>query len=407
MRVACVGGGPAGLFLAILVKLQDPHSDVTVYERRPSDTENGWGVVFWEHLLDRVRAADADTAERIERHAVPWQGQKLNRHGEIVDHEGAGFGIGRGSMLTLLTERARDLGVDLQFGREVSPTELAADFDVVAVCSGVNSSVHTVDGSTFGTKVVAGRNKYAWLGMTDPPAAFTFAFERTEAGWIWCHAYPFDADTATCVVECSPETWDGLEFGSLCSDDVLEELGRIFKPSLGDGRWIGTRTDRAGERPPFAWSNFPTITNERWHHGNLVLLGDAAHTTHYSIGSGMQLALVDAIVLAEKLREHATPAAAFAAYEQQRRNEIRPIQSDAHMSAQWFENVERYVDLPAAQMFALLRARRDPLLPHLPRALYARLYTASETLPGIARARTLLARSLRRSYAKLRHAKAA
>ena len=215
-----------------------------------------------------------------------------------------------------------------------------ADADVIVAADGVNSTVREEHADEFGTKIVAGRNKYVWLGTDKVFEGFTLAFEQTEAGWMWCHSYAYGPDSSTCIVECAPETWSGLGLDALPAHDSLTLLETVFQKPLDGRRLISP----AAEDAPLPWLNFKTITNSSWHVDKTVLVGDAAHTTHFSIGSGTILALRDAIALADALQQADTPQSAFATYEKRQREALVPIQSNARLSARWFEQVGRYVE---------------------------------------------------------------
>ena len=404
MRIVCVGGGPAGLFFAILMKKSDPSHEVVVFERKPAGRAGGWGVVFWDDLLADLHDNDPDTARCIGEQAFRWKGQVLDLEGERTDHEGCGYGIARARVLDILTDRAKALGVDIRFDREITSPCDVPDADIVVACDGANSVLRRADQDQFETNVVAGRNKYVWLGTTKVFDAFTFAFVKTEAGWIWFHAYAFDTQTSTCIVECSPETWKGLGLDTLCANEGLQVLEEIFAKQLDGEPLISATEDIA-----LPWINFRTVTNERWSSQQTVLMGDAAHTTHFSIGSGMRLAFQDAIGLATELQRHLEPEAAFAAYEKHRIATIARPQQEARFSALWFENAERYVHLPAPALFVVLRARRDPLLARVSPKTYYRLYATVDKV-GVLRmlrrrigpkARTLYSRQWRRADTRI------
>jgi 2-polyprenyl-6-methoxyphenol hydroxylase-like FAD-dependent oxidoreductase len=372
MKIACVGGGPAGLYLAILMKQSSSDHEVTVLERTPVGTPGGWGVVFWDDLLDDLHATDAETARRIRNGAVQWRGQLLDFEGSVVEHEGSGYGIGRTTLRDILVERATELGVEVRFDQAVSSAAAWPDADVVVAADGANSMLRHSGSDGFGTSAVSGRNKYLWLGTSKPFDLFTFAFVNTPAGWVWCHAYSFSENMSTFIVECAPDTWAKLGLDTLPARYGLRVLEEVFAKQLG-----GAPLESLGrDDEALPWLSFRSITNECWHSGNTVLVGDAAHTTHFSIGSGTRLAMQDAIALAAELQRSATPQAAFAAYESTRRAAILRPQAEARFSAQWFESVARYVDLPAPAFFTLLRARRDPLLPRVSPKLYAAIYAA-------------------------------
>ncbi|MGW1927125.1 FAD-dependent monooxygenase, partial [Streptomyces massasporeus] len=229
--------------------------------------------------------------------------------------------------------------------------------------------------------VTSGRNQYIWLGTTKVFDSFSFAFKETAHGWIWCYAYGFSGERSTCVVECSPETWTGLGLDTLGEADGLRLLEKLFHDLLDGHELIGR--DRADDTAQ--WLTFRTLTNRVWHHGNVVLLGDAAHTTHYSIGAGTTLALEDALALADALRAHTDLDTALTTYGKRRRAELVSAQSAARYSAQWYENLPRYMRLEPARMFALLGQRHSPLLPHIPPQLYYRIDRAAEQLEPLRR----------------------
>ena len=375
MNVACVGAGPAGLFFSILMKERDPAREITVLERSQAGVTHGWGVVFWDDLLDEVRAVDPETASAIAKHAFRWSGERLL----FADHDPVvlgvpGYAIGRRRLLDLLLERARSLGVRIRFEAEVAhPAELR-DADLIAVCDGANSRLRHVLRAPLGTRVHTGSNKYVWLGTTKVFDDFTFAFVETSAGWIWCHAYCFDGETSTFIVECSTPTWSMLGFDRVGEGETLARLEGLFESHL-EGHSLRAN---AGTR----WRSFRTITNESWQHANVVLLGDAAHTTHFTIGSGTKLALEDAIALTE-VQDGRPLRSALEDYERQRKAALRPWQTDARFSARWFENVPRYAELGPARFFGLMHERRSPLLPRCPPRLYYGLHRATHDVAAL------------------------
>jgi anthraniloyl-CoA monooxygenase len=374
MRVVCVGGGPGGLYFSILMKLRDPAHDVTVLERNPSGLTYGWGVVFWDDLLDAIRRSDPLTALGMEQRSFRWVDQVVQvEGGQPVSLGGGGYGLGRRALLDLLTGRAAGLGVRVVFQHEVDDPIEVDRADLVVACDGANSRLRRRHQDQLETSIVVGGNRYVWLGTSKVFEAFTFAFTRTPAGWIWFHAYAFDGDASTCIVECAPETWAGLGFDRLGADDSLRLLERIFERHLEGHRLLA----HARDQRTLPWLSFRTVSNRRWHHGNLVLMGDAAHTTHFAIGSGTKLAVEDAIALAERLHEHEDLPAALEAYGTQRRTALLLPQREAAHSAQWFEHVPRYAGLPARQFAMLLKQRRSFLLPRLPPRLYYHLHRAT------------------------------
>ncbi|MFF6918159.1 FAD-dependent monooxygenase [Streptomyces sp. NPDC012466] len=397
VKVACVGGGPAGLYLSILLKRQDPSHDVTVHERDPEGSTYGWGVTYWRELLDRLHEQDPESARVLDADSVRWSDGVAHVRDLTTRHRGdQGHGIGRHRLLEILAGRARDLGVRLEYEREITAGELPSDADLIVAADGVRSALRTHRSAHFGTRLTAGRNPYIWLGTTKVFDAFTFAFVETGHGWIWFYGYGYGPDRSTCVVECAPETRAGLGLDRASEADGRALLERLFADVLDGHPLLG----RPGGTP---WQTFRTLTNDTWRHGNLVLLGDAAHTTHYSIGAGTTLALEDAIALATALREHSDLPQALARYERERKAALLPVQSAARYSAQWYENLPRYMDLPPERMFALLGQRHSPLLPHVPPRLYYRLDRAAGRLEPLRRfkrwlgpkvARTVHARAL-------------
>jgi 2-polyprenyl-6-methoxyphenol hydroxylase-like FAD-dependent oxidoreductase len=392
MRLVCVGGGPAGLVTAVSLKRADPRHAVTVLERKPVDTEHGWGLTVSEEMLAALRETDPEIADSIAAGSAPWAGQELFIRGERAERHGDGYAIGRPELVRILTDRARALGVDIRFGETGEIEAVRNEADVVALCDGMNSASRTALAEVFGTKIQTGSNHYVWLGTTARLEAFRFAFVRTPAGWIWFYGYPYDDARGTCVVECPAETWRGLGFEDLRSADAINKLEDIFGEHLGGGRLIGRADDASG----LEWSNFQTITNDRWHTDNLVLVGDAAHTAHFSIGSGTKLALADANALASSLAKHGPTPTAFIDYEAKRRPETEAAQTVARHSAQFFEEIERYLDLPADMLLTVLRARRHAWLRYIPPKLYARTFALTERVPPLRDARERIRHRIRK-----------
>jgi 2-polyprenyl-6-methoxyphenol hydroxylase-like FAD-dependent oxidoreductase len=349
--------------------------DVTVFERDPAGLTDGWGVVFWDQLLDSFDRSDQQIARAIRAQAFRWTDQVIHVGDRPpVQQRGHGFSIGRQRLLDLFTKRARDLGVTIHYGREVQDLAQLPACDVVVVADGANSRLRQQRRDQFQTQVRESRNHYLWLGTRKVFEAFTFPFVATAAGWIWLHAYGFTSDASTCIVECSPETWTGLGFDRLGTDEGIATLERIFQRHL-EGQPL-LRNGRDPARAP--WRNFRVVTNARWVHENIVLLGDAAHTTHFSIGSGTRLAIEDAIELAAQLQACTNVPLVLAAYSQARQLALRRPQREASASARWFEHLPRYISLDAPRFAALLKARRSPLLAQLPPVVSYRLVQAAK-----------------------------
>jgi 2-polyprenyl-6-methoxyphenol hydroxylase-like FAD-dependent oxidoreductase len=396
MRIACVGGGPAGLYFALLMKLRQAEHDITVFERSAAGGAPGWGVTFGGDLLQTLYNCDAESAREIDRAAYRWVNQVVDVEGRQAQHAGGdGYAIGRQRMLTILADRAADLGVQLEFGHEVTaPSQLPAA-DLVVACDGMNSRVRLA-AATFGTDVRLGANKYIWLGTSKVFKSFMYGFVPTRSGWLWAYGYGTGAESSTFIVECAPATWAGLGFGSMPLRDSLSCLQELFARQLDGHQLLGPIGAGRGQH----WTNFPTVTNQRWHDGKVVLAGDAAHTTHYSIGWGTRLAIEDAISLAGNLRDHPDLQVALRSYEKQRRAALLPAQSDARLSARWFENLSRYIDLEPGQFSTLLHGRRSPLLPQLPPRLYCRLLGVAEEATVLRKLRTSVAPRAKRIYGR-------
>lgn len=378
MRIACVGGGPGGLYFSILSRLHRPEDEVTVYERLPAGVDDGcdagWGVTYWADFLETLAAHDEVSARAVAEASADWTDGAAYVRDERTDHHGdREYGIGRARLLAVLAERAQELGVRLRYRQEVSDPAELPPADLLVVADGVNSRLRDRSAAQFGTRVTEGRHRYLWLGTDRVLPGFTFAFAETPHGWIWCYAYPFSADRSTVVVECPETTWRGLEFDRLGREETLHRLALLFAKPL-DGHGLLSRSNR----PEAPWQRFRTVVNDRWYHGSTVLLGDAAHTTHYSIGAGTKLAMEDGIALAGALhRAEGRTAEALAAYQRERRRALLPAQHAARTSARWFEEVPRYLRLRPERFFALLGHRHSPLLPYLPPAVGYHLHQAT------------------------------
>ncbi len=355
MKIMCLGGGPAGLYFAISIKLKNPSHEVVVLERNKSDNTFGWGVVLSDDALGNMVENDAKSAEAIRENFVYWDDIAVHHKGQRTVSGGHGFaGVGRKKMLILLRDRARELGVDIRYETEFrSAEDYRHDYDLVVACDGINSLVRNEYAEHFRPDIDVRKCKFIWLGTHQKfNDAFTFIFEETQHGWVWVHAYQFDDDTATVIIECSNETWDKFGFADMSKAETIATCEDIFADYL-DGNALMSNADHL--RGSAVWMNFPRVICEKWHHENVVLMGDSAATGHFSIGSGSRLAFDSAISLATYLDSEKTMEQAFERYQEERRLEVLRLQSAARNSLEWFEDVERYVDFDPVQFnYALL-----------------------------------------------------
>jgi anthraniloyl-CoA monooxygenase len=364
VNILCVGGGPGGLFFTIAARLADSGHRITLAERRPDATTYGWGIAVSragdprDDLLVTVRATDPSAAVVLEESCLRWSGQHVSLGGARPVHlGGSGYCLSRQRLIDVLVDRARAVGVDVRFGHDVTDlAQATADHDLVVLADGAGSRLRRGWADRFGTVEQPGRNLHVWLNCPTALGDFTYAFEQTRAGWIWCYGYPYAPDASTVIVECAPETWTGLGFDTLDDAATMAALSRLFAPHL-DGMPLESRPDDSGRSP---WAHFPLITNERWHADNVVLLGDCAHTSHFSIGSGTKLALQDAATLGRLIA--ACPprhlSAALQRYEDSRLPVVRALQRDAIRSAGWFEHVDDSARMDPVDFGYSLRLRR-------------------------------------------------
>ena len=355
MRVTCVGGGPAGLYFGILIKRRFPAWKVSVLERnRPLDTF-GWGVVFSDATLENLRVADEPTHAEITQAFAHWDDIEIHFDGHTIVSGGHGFcGISRKHLLAILQARAAELGVELNFQYEVD--DVAAErsrCDLLVGADGINSRVRNTYAAMFQPELDRRKCRFVWLGTTLPLHAFTFLFERTEHGWFTVHAYRFDEELSTFIVECREETWLAHGLDNAETDQTIAFCEKLFAPYLNGHRLMANSAHLRGRD----WLNFTRVGNERWVYENVVLLGDAAHSAHFSVGSGTKLAMEDAIGLADALSSSVTLSEALTEYEGLRKIEVVKLQNAARNSTEWFENVGRYASLPPEQFAYSLLTR--------------------------------------------------
>lgn len=334
MKITIIGGGPGGLYFSILTKKAMPNCQIDVYERNKADDSFGFGVVFSDETLSEFLSKDIKSYELIREKFAYWDDIIIARDEQTVSISGNGFcGCSRKTLLQLLQQRCLEEGVNLYFEKDVSDLSQFSDSDIIVACDGIGSQIRTQFQSEFGTKIELKKNKFVWLGSTKPLDAFTYFFRNTEHGLIVAHSYQYQEGMSTWIFECSEETWQKHGFETTNEQDTVAKIEAIFKVEL-DGHSLITNKSH--------WRQFPHVTNEKWFHNNIVLLGDAKATAHYSIGSGTKLAMESAIALSDSIVANPTNyQLAFENYEKSRRNTVEMIQYAANVSLDWFENMDR------------------------------------------------------------------
>lgn len=347
MRIACIGGGPAGLYLAILMKKAAPAHDITVYERNRRDDTFGWGVVFSDATLGNFQSADPESYEEITRNFHHWDDCDVFFRGRRITSGGHGYcGIGRQKLLDILQSRAAALGVKQVFETEIDDDAQLAGADLIVAADGVHSKVRNKYAERFQPDIDVRKCRYIWLGTHLKLDAFTFITEPSEWGWFQVHAYQFDRNTSTFIVECREETWLAAGLDKLDQAGSIAFCEKLFEKHLKGNTLMSNARHLRGS----AWLNFNRVLCRKWHHRNIVLIGDAAHTAHFSIGSGTKLAMEDAIALSRTLAANpGNVEHALALYQAEREIEALKLQSSARNRMEWFENVARYAHLEPEQ----------------------------------------------------------
>ncbi|MBO0779378.1 MAG: FAD-dependent monooxygenase, partial [Ktedonobacteraceae bacterium] len=347
MKVVILGAGPAGLYCGLLIKKARPHDDITIIERNPADVTYGWGVVFSDRTLSSFQRADYPTYEQITSNFVIWDAIDIHYRDETIRCGGHVIAsIARKQLLRILQERCAELDITLRFGQEVHDINELGPYDLLIAADGINSIArHTFEKHLHPT-IEPGRARYIWLGAHKVLDAFTFIFRENQHGLFQVHAYPFSGTTSTFIVECDESSWLNAGLDQAGEAESLAYCQELLHDFLAGAPLLSNNS---------RWINFPTLKTMRWHHQHLVLLGDAAHTAHFSIGSGTKLAMEDAISLAAALEKHSDLAQALNAYEMERKPIVEVFQKAAHESQHYFETLKRYLVLdPLPFAFQLL-----------------------------------------------------
>lgn len=342
MKITVIGGGPGGLYFSILTKKAIPNCQIDIYERNKPDDSFGFGVVFSDETLGEFLKRDMQSYELIRSEFAYWDDIIVARDGLQVNASGNGFcGCSRKKLLQLLHQRCREEGVNLHFETEITDLEPFKDSDMILVSDGIGSTIRTQYEKEFGTQITLKSNRFVWLGSTKPLDAFTYFFRTTPHGLMVAHTYQYEPGMSTWIFECSNETWEKFGFEVTNEEDTIAKISEIFKEEL-DGHPLITNKSH--------WRQFPHVTNKNWYHNNMVLLGDAKATAHYSIGSGTKLAMDCAIGLSDAvIANQNNIQAAFQQYDKTRRNSVEMIQYAATVSLDWFENMNRYTYFPFYQ----------------------------------------------------------
>jgi anthraniloyl-CoA monooxygenase len=350
MKINIIGGGPAGLYFAILMKKADASHQISIHERNGPDDTFGWGVVFSGKTLANLRAADEESHAEITKEFEAWDNvDVVHRDTKISIHGNSFSGIARLQLLKILQRRAEELGVEVEFRSEIQDVEaLRNDCDLLLAADGVNSTVRLRYAEQFQPELDIRSNRYIWYGTNQLFHGLTLTFRENDAGVFAAHSYKFNSSTSTFIVECDPETWEKAGFANLNDEQTREYLGKVFSQDLSGYQLLSNNSK---------WINFLLVKNKNWFFENVVLIGDALHTAHFSIGSGTKLAMEDAIALAEAFQESGTVTEALINFTAKRRPVIQDYQAAAFESMIWFENASRYMHLSPFELAYSLMTR--------------------------------------------------
>ncbi len=337
MRVAVVGGGPGGLYFAYLWKKRHPEAQIDLFEQNPAGATWGFGVVFSEQALEFLRADDPDTVDAIAPRMESWKNITLNLRGECVEIDGVGFSsIGRLDLLTILQTRVRAVGVEPRYDTTIQSVDELKDYDLIVAADGLNSLVRRTFEAEFGASVSHSSNKFAWYGTSKRFETLSQTFVQTDLGSFNAHHYRYAPDMSTFLVECDLATWQRCGFADKTSEQSRALCEQVFSSTLGGHKLVSNKS---------VWRNFPWIWNERWSFGNMVLIGDALHSAHFSIGSGTRLAIEDAIALVKSLEAETDVSAALERYQSERKPIVQKLVKAARTSADWYEKFPEHMQL--------------------------------------------------------------
>jgi 2-polyprenyl-6-methoxyphenol hydroxylase-like FAD-dependent oxidoreductase len=337
VRIAVIGGGPGGLYFAYLWKRRHPEAVIDLFEQNPEGATWGFGVVFSDQALEFLRADDPETVDAIAPRMESWRNITLNLRGESVEIDGVGFSsIGRLELLKLLQARVRSVGVAPRYETQIDSIDRFTGYDLVVAADGLNSIVRRSFEQEFGASVTHSTNKFAWYGTTKTFATLSQTFVTADRGTFNAHHYRYSPSMSTFLVECDAKTWNAYGFEHKSIEESQAVCEEVFADTLDGHKLISNKS---------VWRNFPWIWNERWSHRNMVLIGDALHTAHFSIGSGTRLAIEDAIALTKALEAEADVPAALSRYERERKPIVKKLVTAARTSADWYEHFPDHMQL--------------------------------------------------------------